>query len=598
MQRKLAAILAADVVGYSRLMQEDETGTHEAFRSYRNELLDPLMAEHHGRVVRLMGDGMLVDFTSAINAVECAIKVQRQTGERNKRMPEHRQITVRIGINVGDVFVDADEIHGEDVNIASGLEAVAEPGSIYISGPVYDQVGRKVDAVFDDLGERQVSNISQPIHIYRVTIKASGSAKPNYLRPVKQDLLSSIPSIAVLPFENRSSDESHRVFCDGFTEDIIIELSRFRSLSVVARASSFAYRGRPVELRKIGEELGVQYVLEGAIRRLGSRARITARLIDCKSGKEIWGDRYDCEAEQVFEIQDQVIGQIVGMLEHRVTQERLDQAKRVPPRDLRAYDYWLRGKKLTELWTAESDNASVDLFERAIALDPSFARAYASLASVYNSRNLLLPGNPNNASDLSCGFEYAQRAVHLDPGDARNHVDIGWSYMLARDFSNGERHFDLAGQLNPNDANICIARALAEAYLGNAEKGIELAQRAVQINPFHPDNYLGNLATIFFLSGRYRDTVATIELAPNVWPEISAWYAAACAQLDRTDQARDAARKFVDDVRALWAGAGDATEADYVRWLLHVNSIKHRADMARLLDGLEKAGLPHVDPLS
>jgi len=598
MQRKLAAILAADVVGYSRLMQEDETGTHEAFKAYRGELLDPLMTEYHGRVARLMGDGLLVDFTSAINAVECAIRVQRQTGERNKRLPEHRRIMVRIGINVGDVFVNADDIHGDDVNIASGLEAAAEPGSIYISGAVYDQVGRKIAADFDDLGEQQVDNVSQPIHIYRVTIKASGAETPSYLRPVKQDLLSSMPSIAVLPFENRSSDEGQQVFCDGFTEDIIVELSRFHSLSVVARTSSFAYRGRPVELRKIGEELGVQYVLEGAIRRLGKRSRITARLTDCKSGKEVWGDRYDCQAEEVFAIQDQVIGEIVGMLEHRVTQERLELAKRVPPKDLRAYDYWLRGKKLTELWTAESDIASIALFEKAIALDPSFARAYASLASVYNSKNLLSPGNPNNKEDLAIGFEYAKRAVHLDPGDARNHVDVGWSYMLARDFANGQRHFDLAGQLNPNDANISIARALAEAYLGNAEEGLELAQRAIQINPFHPDNYLGNLATIFFLSGRYQDTVTTIDLAPNVWPEISAWYAAACAHLNRLPEAEEAAQKFISDVHALWAGESNATPAECVRWLLQVNSIQHKADMERLLHGLEKAGLPHVEPLS
>lgn len=598
MQRKLAAILAADVVGYSRLMQEDEAGTHEAFRSYRSELLDPLMSEYRGRVVRLMGDGMLVDFTSAINAVECAIRVQRQTGERNKRTPEHRQIMVRIGINVGDVFVDADEIHGDDVNIASGLESAAEPGTIYISSAVYDQVGRKVAADFDDLGEHQVNNISQPIHIYRVTIKTSAAETPRYLRPVKQDLLSSVPSIAVLPFDNRSSDEAQQVFCDGFTEDIIVELSRFRSLSVVARASSFAYRGRPVELRKIGEELGVQYVLEGAIRRLGNRSRITARLIDCKSGKEIWGDRYDCQAEEVFEIQDQVIGQIVGMLERRVTQERLELAKRVPPKDLRAYDYWLRGKKLMDLWTAESDNAAIPLFEKAISLDPSFARAYSSLAAMYNSSNLSIPGVPTKQQDLARGFEYAKRAVHLDPGDARNHIDLGWSYMLARDFENGRRHFDLAGQLNPSDANITVARALAEAYLGNAEKGLELAQKAIQLNPFHPDYYLGNLATISFLAGRYEDTVATIDLAPNVWPEISAWYAAACAHLGRDEDARAAARKFVDDVRATWAGELDATEADFIGWLLQVNSIQQRADMERLLAGLEKAGLPLVDPLS
>jgi TolB-like protein/class 3 adenylate cyclase/Flp pilus assembly protein TadD len=595
MQRRLAAILAADVVGYSRLMEEDELGTHEAFKAYRDSLLIPTIKDHRGRVVRLMGDGMIVEFLSAVDAVVCAIKIQEQTSERNKRLPEHRRIIVRIGINLGDVIVESDDIYGDEVNIAARLESLADPGSICISGAVHRQVKRAIKIPFDDLGEHKVKNISRQIHIYRLSIEPTTSSEATRAQEDTQRRLSARPSIAVLPFESRDSDGEYQYFCDGIAEDIVIELSRFRSLDVVARSSSFAYRGKPVGLKQIGQELGVLYLLEGAIRRHGERLRITVQLAECASGKEVWGERYDCRTEEIFAVQDEVISRIVGTLEQRVTQERLEMTKRIAPRSLGAYDYWLRGKKLSEMWTAETDDTSIQLFQQAIELDPDFARAYASLASVYNSRNLLLPGNPSNQQDLALGFDYAMRAVSLDPSDARNHVDLGWSYMLRHDFKNGQRQFELAGQLNPNDANTTIARALAKAFLGEPESGLQLAQKAITLNPFHPDYYLGNLATIHFLGANYEETIATIDRAPNVWPEISAWYAAACGHLGRNAEARAAAEKFIRDVRERWAGDRCATPTDFVRWLLQINSIRRKADVECLLEGLEKAGLPKIE---
>ena len=376
-QRRLAAILSADVAGYSRLMGADEAGTLERLKALRAEVVDPVIAAHDGRIVKLMGDGALVEFASVVGAVECAVEVQRGLSERTAGEPEDQRIVFRIGVNLGDVIIDGDDIYGDGVNVAARLQEIAEPGGVCISGSVFDQVKGKVEAGFEDLGDQRVKNIAEPVRAYRWSdaIAAPARAAPLAL-PDK-------PSIAVLPFVNMSGDPEQEYFSDGITEDIITELSRFPTLFVIARNSSFHFKGKAVKVSEIGRDLGVQYVVEGSVRKVGNRVRVTAQLVEAMSGNHLWAERYDRELEDIFEVQDEVAHTVAATVSGRLDDAGAERARRRPTEDLAAYDLFLRAYQHVHRWTRADLAAARPLLEKALDLDPNIARAHAYLGFVH-----------------------------------------------------------------------------------------------------------------------------------------------------------------------------------------------------------------------
>jgi adenylate cyclase len=484
-ERRLAAILAADVVGYSRLIERDERGTLERLKAHRKELVEPLLAEHRGRVVKLMGDGALCEFASIVDAVACAVAIQRGMAEREADVAEEERIRFRIGINLGDVVRDEDDdLYGDGVNIASRLEGVAEPGGIVVSGTAYDHLQGKLDCGLAPLGDQRLKNIERPVRAYRVELGAGvpiTSAAASLPPPDK-------PAVAVLPFDNMSGDPAQAYFSGGITEDVITELSRFRELLVIARNSSFAFRGKVADVREIGRVLGAGYVVEGSVRRAGDRVRITAQLVDAATGAHLWAERYDRPLEDVFAVQDEIARGIVATVAARVIAESETAARRKPPRDVRAYDLFLQGLRLSDSFTPGTQALALELFERARALDPTFARAYTGLA--FNHLNRAVDaglGVPRGKDlDRTEALRVAEKALALDPNDPRVHFTLGYVCLTWRDFDRAERHLNMARAMNPNDAQIQIVWAWAQACLGEPERGLPAAELAIRLNPAPP----------------------------------------------------------------------------------------------------------------
>jgi adenylate cyclase len=369
--RRLAAILAADVAGYSRLMGADEEGTLERLKALRRELLDPKIAEHHGRIVKTTGDGMLVEFASVVDAVRCAVEVQQAMSERDIGAGPDNRIELRIGINLGDVIVEGDDLYGDGVNIAARIEALADAGGVFVSNTVHDQVRDRLPFVFEDLGEQQVKNIARPVRVYRV--RDAGAAKsPSALAPPALPLPDK-PSIAVLPFQNLTGDTEQDYFVDGIVEEITTAISRLPWLFVIARNSSFTYKGQAVDVKQVARELGVRYVLEGSVRRAANRVRIAGQLIDTTSGAHIWADRFDSAIDDIFELQDQVASSVVGAIEPKLRASEIDRAVRKPTDSLDAYNLHLRALAQFHKYTEEGIREALSLVKRALAIDPSYA---------------------------------------------------------------------------------------------------------------------------------------------------------------------------------------------------------------------------------
>jgi len=393
-ERRLAAILAADVAGYSRLMERDETGTLARLRTLRRDLIDPKIAEHKGRIVKTTGDGILIEFPSVVEAVACAVAVQQGMAARNDTTTEDERIQFRVGINSGDVIVEDGDIHGDGVNIAARLEGIAEPGGICVSGIVHDQVQGRLECTFEDIGEQSLKNIARSVRVYRVGPKSpladlppaaeegrAAAASPTLPLPDK-------PSIAVLPFQNMSGDPEQEYFADGMVEEIITALSRIRWLFVIARNSTFTYKGQTIDVKRVGRELGVRYVLEGSVRKGGGRVRITAQLIDAQTGAHLWADRFDGSLEDVFDLQDKVAVSVAGVIEPTLRQAEIDRARRKRPENLDAYDFYLRA--LPFAYTSMPDEAekALGFLERAIKLEPDLAVGHAMIAWSHEQRYL------------------------------------------------------------------------------------------------------------------------------------------------------------------------------------------------------------------
>src|SRR5450631_1978467 len=406
-ERRLAAILAADVAGYSRLMGIDEEGTLAALKTLRRELIDPKISEHRGRIVKTTGDGALVEFASAVDAVRCAMEIQRALAERNASIPEDRRIEFRIGINVGDIIIDDGDIYGDGVNIAARIETFASPGAICLSDNAYQQIKGKLALDVSDLGEQQLKNIAQPIRVYGVRYEAA-SVRPALTLPDR-------PSIAVLPFQNMSGDPEQEYFCDGMVDDIITGISRIKWLFVIARNSTFTYKGRAVDVKQVSRELGVRYVLEGSVRKVADRVRITGQLIDAITGAHIWADRFEGSLENMFELQDQVASGVVGAIDPKLLEAEMARVKRKPPANLDAYDCFLRASDYVYQWTNESNEAALRLFYKAIELDPNYAQAHAFALQCYIYRNTARGLTDEERRETA---RLAREAVRLGKDDA------------------------------------------------------------------------------------------------------------------------------------------------------------------------------------
>ncbi len=502
MNRRLAAILAADVAGYSRLIELDELGTLAALRDRRKQILDPSVARHHGRVVKVMGDGVLVEFGSAVNAVFCATELQRQFAAANEGQAEGRQIALRIGVNLGDVVVEGGDLFGDGVILAVRLQAMAEPGGICVSGSVQEQVAGKLDSAFEDMGLREVKNSSKPVRAYRLMPDGDhGTSRPS-------PAFASKPSIAVLPFTNLSGDAQQQYFCDGMTEDIITELSRFRQLQVISRNSSSRFRGADIDMIRAGRELGAHYLVEGSVRPMSGHVRITAQLIDATNGFHIWAERYDSAQDEVFDFQDRVVRTIVSTLAGRLNWARTELALRKQPANLAAYEYVLRGDALP-IGTPETEAEARRLFNKAIELDPGYARAYALLSAALERQWLVDMSGSNRLRDEA--FEMARKAVLLDENDPLCQTAIAWAQVNRGAYEAGELHITKAMSLNPNHPMHRADMGIFDNYRGEPDKAIDGMLEAKRLDPFfNPSWYWGELGAMYFNARRYVDAIASM----------------------------------------------------------------------------------------
>jgi TolB-like protein/Tfp pilus assembly protein PilF len=513
-ERRLAAILAADAVGYSRLMGADEAGTARAFRGHR-EAISPLVATHGGRLVRTIGDGVLLEFPSVVAAVECAIGIQKLMAERNADAPAAQRMQFRIGVNLGDVLVEDDDIVGDGVNVAARLEGIAEPGGICISEDVYHHIEGKITVGFADMGFQQLKNIIRPVRAYRAVLDQI--MPPRSPQPEMPDK----PSIAVLPFDNLSGDPDQDYFSDGIVEDIITALSRMRWLFVVARNSSFTYKGRAVDVKQVGRELGVRYVLEGSVRKADNRVRITGQLIDAASGAHLWAHRFEGSIASIFELQDQVTESVVGAIGPKLEQAEIERAKRKPTENLDAYDYFLRGMAAVHRWSREGNNEALRLFYRAIELDPDFASAHGMAARCYSQRKA--SGWMLDRSQETAETErLARRAVALGKDDAVAlcTAGIALSYVLG-EHEHGAALIEQALALNPNWASGWLFSGWVKVWQGESDTALEHVTRAMRLSPQDPTifNAQAAIGLAHFLAGRYDDARRWAELAVREQPD-------------------------------------------------------------------------------
>ncbi len=484
--RRLAAILAADVVGYGRLMGADEAGTLARIKTLRREVIDPSIATHGGSIFKTTGDGVLVEFPSAVNAVEHAVEVQHEMAARNAGLPDDRRIEFRIGINVGDVIAEDGDIFGDGVNIAARLEALSETGGVRIAGNVYDQVKNKTECAFEDMGLQQVKNIEDPVHTYRVILQGSEAAIGS---DATAAAVLSRPALAVLPFTNLSGDPEQEYFADGLTEDIITALCAWRAFPVIARNSSFIYKGKSVKVQQVAEELGVRYVIEGSVRKSGERVRVTAQLIDAKTGHHVWAERYDRELADIFELQDEITRRIAAIVAPEL--EKAERRRSVTKRteNLDAWECCRRGMAVLGEFTKPAIEQARGMFTRSIALDPNYSQAYTGLAYTHH-RDIYLGNTEDRAESISKLCAAAERAVALDGADSLAHWTLGmanvWSGRLDHALAEQER----AVALNPSDVTALSGLGGALILAGRADDAIPHIENALRLNPRDPRIHL------------------------------------------------------------------------------------------------------------
>ena len=539
-ERRLAAVLAADVAGYSRLMRADELGTLAVLKALRREIVDPTIASHMGRIVKTTGDGVLVEFASVVDAVTCATEVQSRMAMR----ADGSNIALRIGINIGDVIIEGDDIFGDGVNIAARVENECEPGGVCLSGSAFEQVRDKTDFSFDDLGEKLLKNIDRPVRLYAVRLEESATAAVmRSSAPAAKPLtLPNRPSIAVLPFQNISGDPDQEYFADGMVEDIITALSRFKSLFVIARNSTFIYKGKAIEIKRVGEELGVRYVLEGSVRKAGNRLRITGQLIEAATNSHIWADKFDGAVEDIFELQDQITTKVVGLIAPQIEQAEIERAKRKLPADLDSHDYFLRGMALINQYDFSEETRS--FFQKAWKLNPDYAAAYVMDAWISMNQRATF-GKALSGEQRDEAVRLANTAADLSNDDAlvlarAAHVLVN----LDRQFDRAMSMVDKAVALNPNHGGVWHARSQVAFMCCNPDESIRSMAQSIRFNPKDPAmrSFWIGTSWALWMKGQYEEGLSladkAIQFRPTPWS--LGGYIMNAVSLGHIDQAREA----------------------------------------------------------
>ena len=585
-QRRLAAILAADIAGYTRLMNEDEDATIAAWQSARTKVIKPTIAEHSGRLVKHTGDGFLAEFKTVSEAVRCAVSMQHSFIELNADIPEPRRMNFRMGINLGEITVDEDDIHGEGVNIAARLEGLAEEPGICVTSYVYDQVRKKVDCTFEDMGDHRVKNIAEPVHVYRI-VSAEPTAPPGggAVRSTPREGMGAPaaaekPSIAVLPFDNMSADPEQEFFVDGLTEDIISQLSRFNDLFVISRNSTFTYKGRAVKARDVVQDLGVRYVVEGSVRKAGDRVRVTVQLIDGAADRHVWAERYDRKLEDIFAIQDEITAAIVSTLPGRIEADSHDRARQKPTDNMAAYECVLTGKVLHHLSRPEDNAEALKILDRAIELDPRYAHARAWRACVLGQA-WSHGWDEDSEATLQEVADELERALALDENDADIHRILAAVNITRHNFDQALLHQEHALNLNPNYDLSVVQNGELMTWLGRPDEGIEWIKKAMRLNPFHPPRFWSHLGRAYFVAHRYQDAIEAFRHITAPDQTHHAFIAASYAYLDDDTQAAAHGRQVLNSAPDFTVEAHMATQ-HYQKDDDHTH---HR-------DGLLKAGLP------
>jgi len=583
-RRRLAAIVAADVASYSRLIGLDEEGTLDALRRIRRDIVNPLLSEHGGRVANTAGDSLLLEFSSAVDAVRCALAMQRATAEHNADVPDERRLMFRIGINVGDVVSEGDDLLGDGVNVAARLEALADSGGVMLSDDAYRQVRDRLDVIWDDTGEHELKNISRPVRAWRWSPQQSKAQPPKPAAPGPRPAVSDKPSIVVLPFDNMSRDPEQDYFSDGITEDIITDLSKASGLFVIARNSAFVYKGKAVSVPDVCRELGVKFALEGSIRKAGNRVRITAQLIEGSSGGHLWAERYDRDLTDIFEVQDDVTQQIVGALKVTLSDAEKSLILDSGTKNVDAHDLFLRGRQLIfgHKRDREMFSRATDCFRRAIEIDRNYAAPYAGLGMAY------VLDHQNHWSDtpetaLDQADDFVREAIAKDDMDPYAHYVAAMVATWKKDYERWAHEADRALALNPNYAPALNIRGIVYIYTGEPAKAIPYIERAMRLDPAFQHQFMHFLATAHFVAGDYRtaETVFRDRISINPTTDLSrAFLASALGHLGKLEEAREVWRELME-INPKYSPAA------------HVGRLPFRdpADAEKFIEGLSQAGL-------
>jgi adenylate cyclase len=561
-------------------MEADEAGTLAALKSHRVDLIDPIIADHNGRIVKLMGDGALIEFASVVDAVACAVAIQTGMAGRNADVPGEHQIKFRIGVHLGDVIVEGDDIYGDGVNVTARLEALAEPGGLCLSQQAYDQVETKLDLSCEDLGEQQVKNITRPIRVWRWSCGGVQSSEATVSQPLP---LPDRPSIAVLPFDNLSRDPEQEFFADGLAEDIITELSREPHLLVIARNSSFVYKNKSKDIKEIGRDLGARYILEGSVRKADNRIRLTAQLIDAETNHHVWAERYDRALEDVFEVQDELTSAIYSTLLKRFVDIELEQTIRQTPKDLDAYQHVLRAVGLINRINRADLDTAVEALQAAIALDPTYGRAHAMMAWADIYRAFM--GQADDFRDaLEKGRAEAQKAIEADRNDYWSHGALGGAELYLGHHDRALPALARAVALGPSNADMRAVRAVALNYVGRPEEGLADIELAMCLNPHHPDWYSLAWGRALYLLGRHEEAATVLQRLEDAGTEFLPSYLLMIANHMAMGRTKEAGEILV----ALLEMKPDLTAAQVPQ----IVPFKEKEDIDRFLGLLRQAGLP------
>ncbi len=578
MQRRLAAILSADAQGYSRLMAEDDAATVRLLGSCR-EIVARLVQARRGRIVDTPGDNMLAEFGSAVDAVEAAVEIQAQLGACIGELPENRRMQFRIGVNLGDVIVEEGRIYGDGVNLAARVEKLARPGGIAVSGKVYEEVRHKLKLAFEDAGEHELHNIAGRTRVYRVALDRAPAP-----HAVAEPAAGAKPSIIVLPFTNLSGSPEQEFFADGLAEDILTELSRFRDLFVISRNTSFKFKGQAVDVRKVARELGVQYVIEGSVRRAGNRVRVTVQLIDGESDRHLWAERYDRDLEDIFAIQDEITSAIVATLPGRVAAAAHDRAERKPTESMAAYELVLEAKVLHHRAKRADNHKAQVLIGRALELDPKYAHAHAWKACILGQAWIRDWSEDPDATKRVIE-SHLEIALGLDENDSDVQRVLAALRLTQKNYDKAVHHQQRALSLNPNDDLIVVQQGELLTWLGRPEEGVPWIEKAMRLNPYHPPRFWNHLGRAYFVARRYAEAIEAFKriAAPDQFH--SSFLAASFAQLGDTLAAQKHAQEVLaQNPRFTWSST-----------LVPILHYKRESDLAHHREAVLKAGLPEQE---